>query len=355
MSTLDNVVVEDEDTTASFFSMIPHLICRICLGGFEIGYYTLLKSIAGDKGQCFMSQQNIADQMRCSTKTIQRLNKYLSQPFEALNGKPIIRIRESKNAQGGRGPNIITLVNIFPENYDLCTKKLNIKAGPRVIKKPSTVKTKKSLVSERESRGDKTSSLKGADSKSHKEERYKEDLSSKNDIDRKKEAPESLAPKGDRLTPKGDRSLDIRRKIALFDPHTYHLQADKYRFPDQEPLSRRFIHALKKYSQEDLQKFKANLLLLEEKIQKNPNFSPDKGYEAYLQRLITINAAAKDDCKWHNSLIAEIEKAKVNCKNMKILKTCVQFFDDKGRKVETISMELPSATFKETILHYINK
>src|SRR5271163_3228543 len=90
------VEVEDESSDRSFFAMIPGILRKMHLGSYAVNYYFILKSIAGEGGKCYMTQKNLAREVGCSIRQIQKINENLSQPFEILNEKPLIKIIPQK-------------------------------------------------------------------------------------------------------------------------------------------------------------------------------------------------------------------------------------------------------------------
>ncbi len=138
-----NIQIEDESDEKKYFTTIPNIIYRMGLGAYAIAYYSILKSTAGERGKCFKSQATMAKEVGCSVRQIRYLNEILSQPFEILNGKPLIRITKSKRVDGARSTNIITLLDIWLENNSAIASNEEIPREPRGrknIKKGNTEK-----------------------------------------------------------------------------------------------------------------------------------------------------------------------------------------------------------------------
>ncbi len=124
------ISVEDESTEKNYFTTIPNIIFDMGIGVYAIAYYSLLKRTAGDKGKCFKRKKTIAQQLGCSERQLQYLNKFLSQPFAILNGKPLIRIKEQKRDDGSKTANLITLVDIWRENNEVIASGKDVPQTP---------------------------------------------------------------------------------------------------------------------------------------------------------------------------------------------------------------------------------
>ena len=112
MSNNQEVQVEDLSTEKKYFSQIPNIIHKMGLGCYIVAYYCLLKSIAGDKNTCFMSQKNLSNLLGCSDRQIRLMNDFMSKPFQILGGKPLIKITQRKDENGEILPNLVQIIDI---------------------------------------------------------------------------------------------------------------------------------------------------------------------------------------------------------------------------------------------------
>lgn len=130
MSDDQEIHVEDLCTEKKYFSQIPNIIHRMGLGCYIVAYYCLLKSIAGDKNSCFMSQKTIASLLGCSTKQIRLMNNFMAQPFQILGGKSLIKVTHRKTEAGDKAPNLVQIVDIWVENINALNSKNSIPKTP---------------------------------------------------------------------------------------------------------------------------------------------------------------------------------------------------------------------------------
>ena len=141
MSDDQEIHVEDLCTEKKYFSQIPNIIHRMGLGCYIVAYYCLLKSIAGDKNSCYMSQKNIASLLGCSTRQIRLMNDFMAKPFAILSGKPLIKVTHRKDENNESIPNLIQVVDIWVENVMALGSKTPIPKTP-MKQKLSTIKEK---------------------------------------------------------------------------------------------------------------------------------------------------------------------------------------------------------------------
>lgn len=135
MSSADEIQVEDLCSEKKFFNQVPNIIYRMGLGCHIIAYYGLLKSVAGDRGSCFMTQKTIAERLGCSERQVRKMNAFMAKPFEILGGKPLIRVSKQKSSDGGCKPNLVQIVDIWVENVMVLNSKIYIPLTPMPIEK----------------------------------------------------------------------------------------------------------------------------------------------------------------------------------------------------------------------------
>jgi len=90
------------------------------LSSNAIALYTLLRSVAGSKGACWMNTKHLAELLGRSPSVVSESKKELQQPMEQLNDKPLISIenktKRRMDSTGGTKYHVITIEFIWPEN-----------------------------------------------------------------------------------------------------------------------------------------------------------------------------------------------------------------------------------------------
>lgn len=322
MSTEQEIQIEDLSNDKSYFTQIPNIIYRMGLGPYVIAYYSILKSIAGDRATCFMSQKNLALLVGCSDKQISLMNKFMSKPFEILNGKSLIRLKTQKK-NGEYLPNIIQVVDIWSENMSVIGSKKTIPNTP-MPKKVS--KFKKNIPSEPSSPPREPGSP-PREPGSDKEETIEEDLSNNNDIN------VNL-----------DRSSYICDSIVSFDASTYVL-------PNGKNLSLQMQRSIAKYSEDELYKLRSNIAYFEDQVKKG--IKPNDTYEKWLQACIKYDYASKQNNSDQNKLYATFIKEEYKLSNLTILKTVLQMRKNAIEPPHSISFSLPVKTFTDALDNFI--
>lgn len=314
------IQVEDLSTEKKFFTQIPNIIIRMGLGPYALSYYLVLKSIAGDK-TCFMKAKNLAELVGCSTRQLRRLNAILSKPFEALNGKPLIKISYRKDSNGESQPNVIQIVDIWVENIDALRSDKPI-AKTKIPKQKTKTKEKNSVDCES---GGVDCESRGADCGADIIRTIEGDDFKENDINVR------------------DRSFDESQSIVSFDPKTYIL-------PNGQNLSLRMQRSLAKYTGKDREKILANVQYFHDLIKKGQKFDNP---ESYLQACIKNNYAASRSNSEQNDLYARFIKESENPRGLKILKTVIQMDKFNGEPPISLSKTLPHASFCSALDNYV--
>jgi hypothetical protein len=94
--------------------IIPYVLFKL-INGNCFFIYCVIKLICVSEGQCFKTLKILADQCGVDIRTLRKVKKELSKEFPLI-GKPLIKIEKQKINNGGDAPDIITIVNIWPEN-----------------------------------------------------------------------------------------------------------------------------------------------------------------------------------------------------------------------------------------------
>lgn len=141
------VEILQSDKEPSYYAQVPSVIfyCtyietkkdgskeRKKLSSNAIALYTLLKSVSGQNGSCWMNTETLGDMLNRATGTISAAKTELQQPMEQLGGKPLIQVEMRKKKIEGHGAtqyHRITVEFIWPENNAYMKLKKHMYTGP---------------------------------------------------------------------------------------------------------------------------------------------------------------------------------------------------------------------------------
>jgi len=113
----DLIYINDESSLHHFRTEIPNIIYELGLSGDEFFVYSIMKKSAGDKGKCTKSNKTICQLAKISKPYLIRIKKKLSSVFELIK-KPLIKITKSTSHYGDSDPDIITIIDIWPDNFN---------------------------------------------------------------------------------------------------------------------------------------------------------------------------------------------------------------------------------------------
>ena len=113
----ENSEIRDISSLHKYRTEMPNIIDELELDPYEYRLYCKYKRIAGDQGMCIKSNKNLADECKMSVRKLQQVKKSLAQPRELLGGKSLITITERKTAKGDPDTDLITIVDVWPENF----------------------------------------------------------------------------------------------------------------------------------------------------------------------------------------------------------------------------------------------
>lgn len=103
--------IQDQSCPHHYRTEIPNIIFRISLSPDELSVYIHLKHTAGDRGKCFKSNATLSKQIGISVPTLIKAKK-------SLCSRNLIKIAKRTHENGNLLPDLITIVNIWPENYE---------------------------------------------------------------------------------------------------------------------------------------------------------------------------------------------------------------------------------------------
>lgn len=119
---------QDNGSLHKYRTEIPNIIFELGLDPYALAVYLIFKKIAGDHGKCWASQESIANMCGMGITKLKEVKKILQQPFELLDGLPLIRI---KKRQDSGESDVIVIEDIWEKNFEhLSIKNKNKGASP---------------------------------------------------------------------------------------------------------------------------------------------------------------------------------------------------------------------------------
>lgn len=118
---MPEIEIKDESSNHIYRTELPNIIFEIGLPPQLIGVYATIKRAAGDNGYCSKSEKHLAEPLSITSKT---LRSHISQ-LEEINPflkKPLLKIKKRVSEHGDRDTTLITIVDIWPDNYKFFTK-----------------------------------------------------------------------------------------------------------------------------------------------------------------------------------------------------------------------------------------
>lgn len=105
----DYQVEFQEDSFLSNFTAIPNIIFDVYkLDPYELKAYCIFKRTAGDRGRCFKSIKTLCEEVGCQKPKLIEIKK-------SLEKKGLIKIIKRKKTDGGNLPDLVHIINIWPE------------------------------------------------------------------------------------------------------------------------------------------------------------------------------------------------------------------------------------------------
>jgi hypothetical protein len=114
--TEEEVTISDKSSLHNYRTELPHIIYYLHLSKAEFQYYSYLKKVAGDGGNCTKSQANISKVIDCSTRHIRRMNDSLSKVRSDL-GISLISITKRVGSNNQKQTSLIEINDIWPINF----------------------------------------------------------------------------------------------------------------------------------------------------------------------------------------------------------------------------------------------
>jgi hypothetical protein len=114
-SKADGACYQDTSSLHKYRTELPNIIFSMNLDPWAFKMYCILKKTAGDAGQCFKSNNTLADEVGCSIPTLIKIKKQLEE-------EGLITITKRKDKNGSDIPDLIQIVDIWPLNMEIMSK-----------------------------------------------------------------------------------------------------------------------------------------------------------------------------------------------------------------------------------------
>lgn len=124
--------VHDLGDLRKYRTETPNLVYDLHLTPFELALYCYLKRVAGAgvDGRCFRATERIAEETGMSEGMVSKAKKGLLRTNRpGLNSKALIRV-EKDDTRPGRPRDMITIVDIWPENFLFFAKQSSPQSSP---------------------------------------------------------------------------------------------------------------------------------------------------------------------------------------------------------------------------------
>lgn len=99
-----------------YFYQTPNIVLSLGLSAGAFMLYSFFKSIAGEKGACWWSIEQMARHFSCSVNTIKKWKKELCLKREELQGLSLIIVKKRPKKNGTNQSDFINIVDIWPAN-----------------------------------------------------------------------------------------------------------------------------------------------------------------------------------------------------------------------------------------------
>ncbi len=101
--------IQDLGSFHHYRTEIPNIIFQLNLDPWTFKAYCVFKMTAGDKGSCFKSNSTLACEVGCRVPTLIKIKR-------SLEDLGLIKITKRKHEKGGDMPDLIHIVDIWPQN-----------------------------------------------------------------------------------------------------------------------------------------------------------------------------------------------------------------------------------------------
>ncbi|MFA7192411.1 MAG: helix-turn-helix domain-containing protein [Candidatus Paceibacterota bacterium] len=115
LPTQEGCEVQDLTSSHNYRTEIPNIIFHLKLNPWAFKAYSVIKMTAGDHGKCFKSNSRMSEEVGCSLPTLIKLKAELVE-------QGLITIEKRKHSNGSDLPDLIRIVDIWPQNAEYMLK-----------------------------------------------------------------------------------------------------------------------------------------------------------------------------------------------------------------------------------------
>lgn len=111
----DSSQFQDLSSLHHYRTEIPNIVFHLRLDVWVFKAYCVFKMTAGDRGACFKSNKTLSDEIGCSIPTLIKLKTQLVE-------EGLITLIKRKHENGGDMPDLIQIVDLWPQNMEYMAK-----------------------------------------------------------------------------------------------------------------------------------------------------------------------------------------------------------------------------------------
>lgn len=108
--------ISDLSSIRHYRTELPNIIFDLGLKANELALYCAIKKAAGDNGHCTKSTKTLCKEAGVGERNFGKLKEALSKKFKLIE-KPLITIEKRNTNFGDPDTDLITIIDIWPENY----------------------------------------------------------------------------------------------------------------------------------------------------------------------------------------------------------------------------------------------
>lgn len=103
--------------SSKYYTEIPNIVNDNLKCPYAFNLYSKYKRIGGDEGRSWVKNEDFAKICGMSESKLRRVRKELEKPQEIFGNKTLIRVQKRKSKKGQNLSDIVTIVDIWDENY----------------------------------------------------------------------------------------------------------------------------------------------------------------------------------------------------------------------------------------------
>jgi hypothetical protein len=112
----DTHAVNDLGDGRKYWTQIPNIVLTLGLSPYALALYVHLKRTAGDRGRCWKATSTLSEETGMSAGAVSKAKVELEKCRPELESRSLIVI-DTDNSRSGRPRHIITITDIWPENF----------------------------------------------------------------------------------------------------------------------------------------------------------------------------------------------------------------------------------------------